>query len=534
MTQPERLDTVPRIFGAKLAAEADRPFLKYGGTWLTLTELAARTDRVAAGLAALGVLKGQRVAAILPSRQETLETFLACARYGFVHVGVNPFLRDDFLARPLRDSGARVLVTDAEGLVTVAPLLEQTAIEAIVLVGPPPASPAARSFVPYDQLGIGKTAPHVEIDANDLVSIVYTSGTTGLSKGCMLSHGYFSLVMQPYRQLGWIAADDRVITAFGFNHLSGPLSLIVALQTQRVSVCFEPQFSASRFMQRMREESATVIFGVGAMGNAILAQPETSEDREYRHRLAIWIPMAEPAQLEWERRFVSTVVGEGIGQTECTPMTLGRTHKRGSLGMPVNHLEVRVVDAEDREVPAGTVGELAVRSRVPNGMFSGYWNMPEATLTAWRNLWHHTGDLVRADDDGCLHFVDRNKDCIRRRGENISSFEIELAIASHPQIAQAAAIAIRPPEGGEDEVKLCVVPKPGATIDVAQWFEFAKTKLPYYAVPRYLEFRDSLPVTPATGRTQKQKLREEGLTPATVDLFALGLRVERHERRLRA
>jgi crotonobetaine/carnitine-CoA ligase len=191
---------------------------------------------------------------------------------------------------------------------------------------------------------------------------------------------------------------------------------------------------------------------------------------------------------------------------------------------------VKLVVEEDVEVPPGTVGEIVLRPRDPNATYSGYWNKPDATVAAWSNLWHHTGDLARADEDGYLTFVDRKKDSLRRRGENVSSFELETAIAGHPKVARAAVCAVPSPLG-EDDIKACIVASPGPPPTAEELFEFFRDHLPYFAVPRFVELRESLPVTAATDRVQKHVLRAEGVTAGTWDLDGMGLTVPRTARR---
>jgi crotonobetaine/carnitine-CoA ligase len=209
---------------------------------------------------------------------------------------------------------------------------------------------------------------------------------------------------------------------------------------------------------------------------------------------------------------------------------VGGPRKRGTLGRPSPHLEVKLVDDEDVEVPPGTVGEIVLRPRDPNATYSGYWNKPEATVAAWSNLWHHTGDSARADADGFYTFVDRKKDCLRRRGENVSSFELEAAIATHPDITAVAVCGVPSPLG-EDDIKACIVWTPPSPPTPDELFTFFKDSLPYFAIPRFVELRASLPVTAATGRVTKHVLRAEGITPSTWDLEELGFSVARADRR---
>jgi crotonobetaine/carnitine-CoA ligase len=201
----------------------------------------------------------------------------------------------------------------------------------------------------------------------------------------------------------------------------------------------------------------------------------------------------------------------------------------GALGTPTDHVEVALVDADDHPVSVGEVGEIGVRPRHPDAMYAGYWGNPEATVKTWRNLWHHTGDLARSDADGNLSFVDRKKDAIRRRGENVSSVEVEVALRGHPSVASVAVYAVPSPLG-EDDIMAAVVLAPGSELDPGEVFRFCQANLPYFAIPRYLDVRPSLPLN-ALGRVMKHALRDEGVTATTWDFEALGLAVPREERR---
>jgi crotonobetaine/carnitine-CoA ligase len=240
--------------------------------------------------------------------------------------------------------------------------------------------------------------------------------------------------------------------------------------------------------------------------------------------------MPPDRQVEFEERFGVPVAAESYGQTECIVIGIGdlrEARRRGSAGRPARHLEVAIVDDDDNPLPAGQAGEIVVRPHKSNMMFKGYWNQPEATLETWRNLWHHTGDIGRQTEDGTLWIVDRKKDALRRRGENVSSIELEAAIRQHPEILDVAVHAV-PSTLGDDEIKACIVA--GSELEPKELFHFFKSRLPYFAVPRYVEILEALPVN-AVGRVRKQTLRERGVTTETWDFEALGMTVSRHERR---
>lgn len=511
----------------------DQEFVRVGDSpWVTPAELDRRATAVARGLRKLNVAPGDRVATILPNRIEVLEIFFAVAKLGAVQVPLNYWLKGEFLRYQLADCGARVLIADQAGLAAAAPLLDRTDIGVLVAVDEDGASD--ERTVGWSTVVIDDDSPFEPFPstARTLHSILYTSGTTGMPKGCMLGNGYFVNSGRVYHTREWIAPGDRLFTAWPLFHAAGLLNALCPALMTNASVHYEKEFHASTYLARAREVGATTLMGVGFMGNAILAQPPTEKDSEYRFKLAVFPPMAEHKQLEFERRFGTPVLCEGYGQTEFLPITASKVsgpRKRSTSGQIPPTVEVRIVDDDGNEVPDGTAGEITVRAKVPDSMFQGYWNKSEATLEAWRGLWHHTGDRGYKDADGFLTFVDRKKDAIRRRGENVSSFELEIAIAEHPDVAAVAVTAVPSPVG-EDDIKASIVLKDGATFDPAAMFEFLKNNVPYYAIPRYIDIRGSLP-TNAMGRVMKQVLRDEKVPDGVVDFEQLGFVVPRDQRR---
>jgi crotonobetaine/carnitine-CoA ligase len=522
------MEVMHELLAFRARERPDAPFVRCEHDWLSYAELDRRSDRLAAGLASIGLHRGDRVAVILPNCDAYFELIFACGKLGLIQVPLNVYLKGEFLTHQLVDSGARALVADRDGLRAAGPLLEQTQIESIIAVGEDAEAPLQLSALRE----CTAQAPEVEVAPHDVSCIVYTSGTTGMPKGCMLSHAYLTTIPRAYAIAGWVVPGDRIYTAFPLFHTSGQGIVLTCALHLGGSAVFAPSFRASAFIEDAHAAEATMLFGIGAMGLAILAQPEQEHQRHYRFRLASWIPMRPDLQLEFERRFGTPVVTEGFGQTECAPATLnpiGGERRPATAGREVAHLEVRVFDENDRECAPGVVGEIVIRPREPGGMFSGYWRNPEATAEAWRNLWHHTGDYARADADGYITFVDRKKDSMRRRGENVSSIELEQAILRHPKVAAVAVHAVAS-DLSEDDIKACIVPVPGEAPTPEELHAFFSDSLPYYAIPRYVELCEALPVN-ALGRVMKHVLRAEPLTPRTWDLDAMNLVVAKHDRR---
>jgi len=529
-----KLEVVADALRARRELDADAPLIKVGGGWVSSRVLDEESDRLAVGLASLGTAKGDRVAWMLPNRPEVPELLFAIAKLGVIQVPLNPYLKGEFLAYQLNDCGATVLVTDAAGLRSAAPRLAETGINHVVLVGEADEGADVVQYLEFSELKVQSSELQpVQVIPSDTYSILYTSGTTGLPKGCMIPHGYyigagraFSALMKP---------GDRVFTSFPLFHNGGQVAQLMGTVVNNAAICFETEFSATMFMERAFEERATLVTGVGAIAIAVLARPVAEGEKDNDLRLAGFAPLSIEKQVEFGRRFNVPVFSSGYGQTECNPITLEPNppdDKRQTMGRPLPHLDVRIVNDFDDEVPLGTIGELIVRPRDPgtSTIFSGYWGNAEATMTVSRNLWHHTGDYATMDEDGFVTFVDRKKDALRRRGENVSSFELEAAIVAHPSVAEVAVCAA-PSALGEDEIKACIVPVAGAEILPDELFDFFKLNVPYFAIPRYVQIRESLPTTAATHRVQKHLLRDEGITDDCWDFEALDLRVDKAERR---
>lgn len=511
----------------------DHVLWRCGDDTATYAEADERSDRVAAGIASIGVKKGDRIAILAPNRPEVLELYFACAKLGAVQVPLNAFLKGEFLRYQLADCGASVLVTDEQGYEAAAPLLsELPALKHVVALDGRPKSPTSVHLVPYAGLAASGPAPPEDVEEGDLMSIVYTSGTTGLPKGCMLPHAYYCRVARLMCEAWEIREGDVIMTALPLFHGAARMMMVAAALWSGQTVVVEREFRPASFLERISEVGATIVGGVGAMGVALLSLPPSPYDRSHHLRLAMWIPFSVEQQLAFEERFAVSVTAELYGQTECVPITFSAPRgdrNRASAGKPAPDLEVLLVDDEDRPVQIGEVGEIVVRPREPYAIFSGYWQKPEETLRSYRNLWYHTGDYGRADARGFITFVDRKKDAIRRRGENVSSVELELAIARHPKIAEAAVHAV-PSQLTEDDIKACVVLKPDESVSPDELFVFFQEHIPYYAIPRYVEILPQLPKN-AVGRVMKYVLRERGVTPSTWDLDAMGFKIPRSQRR---
>ncbi len=526
--------SVPSMLRERARAHPDRPFLWCGDDRLTYAQSDQRTDAVAAGLHESGVRPGDRVAVISSNRTEMLELFFALAKLGAVHVPLNVFLKGDFLHYQLADSETSTLIGDAPGLASAGAVLgDLPNLKRVVALDADADAPNGIDTIAYKRVRESRAPlPQPSIEPSTLMAIMYTSGTTGMPKGCMLPHGWYLTTPRSSKQMMRYAEGDILCTALPLFHAWAQGMVMGALYNGLEAV-IDPFFSPAAVVDRWRETGATVYAGVGMMGMAMLSMPESDGDGDHNLRCTLMLPFGPDDQERFEKRYGTTMLSQMYGQTECGAISfnsLGEDRVPGTIGRPSAIYDVRLVDDDDNDVPTGEQGEIVVRPREPFSMYLGYWRKPAETTEVWRNLWHHTGDLARADANGVLTFVDRKKDALRRRGENVSSVQLETAITKHPMIAEAAVHGVPSPLT-EDDIKACLVlASPDAEPSPEELFAFFKENLPYFALPRYVEIVPELPRN-ATLRVMKHLLRERGVTEGTWDFEKMGLSVARGERR---
>jgi crotonobetaine/carnitine-CoA ligase len=506
----------------------DRPFCYVAGTGFTFAEMDRRSDALAAGLAAHGVQKGDRVALLMPNRIEFVEAYFALAKLGAIQVPLNAFLKGDFLRHQLADSRSSVLITDAPGCGAVQPLLaELPELRLMASVD------SQGDALPFEQLfAMDGAPPNVEVNADNPMAILYTSGTTGYPKGCVLPHGFYVRVGETATHALGLTQADSLFTALPMFHLSGGVFMIVPALLNGIPAHFEAAFSARSFLANATLAGATVALGVGAMCHALLATPPSPADTQHTLRTMMVAPLGPVDQQRFEERFGIDPWTEVYGQTECMPVTLNPASSdrdRTGCGKAAPDLEVQLLDENLEPVPEGEVGEICVRPRRRYAMFDGYWDNPGATVKSFAGLWYHTGDSARRLASGQFAFVDRKADVLRRKGENVSSLELEAAIKSLPKVVDAAVVAV-PSESTEDDIKACVVLHPGETITPDELFEQFRVALPYFAVPRYVELLERLPVN-AMNRVVKHQLENRPNDASVWDFDRLGLTISAHQRR---
>jgi len=528
-----RQRTLGRVLRRQAEAIPDAPHLLSGDARFSYGQVNERANAYAAGFRALGVRRGDTVAFFMRSCVEFVFATHAVMKLGAIWVPTNVDYKGEWLRATLADSRARVLVADAALLPRIAELGRGLPVEHVVVRGAADAPDLAAertrlaAFEGLDPKEPDDT-PH---RYSDTAAVLWTSGTTGRSKGVMQSHnawlrGAVSGALTSHTRDG----DVMYCCLPMYNSAAWVAGVYRALVTG-LPVGIDPGFSASSFWDRCRHYGATQIFTLGAMHMFLWQAPERPDDSDNPVRHATMVPVPEPLIDPIKRRFGLATLDQGYGQSEVMGLLHrvddGTRWKPNALGRPLPGLAFALLDDDDREVGPGEVGEFCVRPTEPYVIYSGYFNDPEATLAAQRNLWHHTGDLGRRDADGDYFFVDRKADFIRYKARNVSSFEVEAAVNAHPAVAQSAAHGIPSAElESEAELKIAVVLKPGHSLTPEALATFINDNAPYFFVPRYIEFLEALPHTP-TGRVQKFKLRERGVTAGTWDARRAGFAVRR-------
>jgi crotonobetaine/carnitine-CoA ligase len=516
-----RLDT---LLPLQAAAQGDATWLVSADDRLSFEGGHALVERYAAGFHCQGVGRGDVVAVFLDSGIDYVLVVLALIRVGAVHVPVNTAFRGSFLGRLLEHAEPRCVVVDEPYVEQLVAAMPDGLKPLLVVRGDTNAADGPFTVTGLEALAAtGTAAPSVDTSHDDVAAISYTSGTTGRSKGVVQTHHYWLTATEAMSSGRDIREGDVFYSCTPMFHAGAWLLNIYPSLVYGLPLGIDPWFSVTEFWPSVRRYGATQLFTLGAMHMWLWGQPREADDSANPARIWTAVPLPSDLVEPFNERFGLDGVFSAYGQTEIMPAAIAdvrRSWKPGSAGIAQPHVELRVVDDLDREVPAGEVGELVCRPKTPDSMFSGYFKMPGETLRAFRNLWYHTGDLARIDADGELFFVDRKADYLRRRGENISSLEVEEVIRGHADVADVAVFGV-PAQESEDEIKASVVTVEGATLDPLALAGFCVENLPYFAVPRYIEVIEALPRTP-TGRVQKYLLRDTGVTEQTWDAVAEG------------
>lgn len=481
-------------------------FLFEDGLVVSRSDLQQRVEAFAGYLSTrLGV--GDRLAVMLGNRTEWMITWFAAVGCRATVVSMNPAAQEHDAGHVLRDSGARIVVTDAEH----APLFDRlregcpSVEQVLVTTGAEPDGLAAYAGEPISLESLA-----AQVDRADVANVYYTSGTTGAPKGCMVDHDYWLRFVDLFQRLYGMGPDDRLICCLQFFYNDPPWHTLLSL-TAGTPLVVMRRFSVSRFWDVVRDNDVSIVFGIASTANLLLKAPPDPRDRAHKVRFVVHvgIPADLHAQLV-DRWGVPWVEGYGLTETGLVvSMPLDKAEEMvgsGSIGVPAPEVEAVIADADDLPLPAGKVGELLLRAP---GLMTGYLNRPEATAETMRGGWLHTGDLARADDAGYLYFQGRAKDIVRRAGENIAAAEVEQVLRGHEAVLEAAVIPAADDLRGEEvhAVVVLVDGKSAAETSASELAEFCAERLAKYKVPRYFSFRNGdFPRTPSM-RVKKDEIR---------------------------
>lgn len=516
----------------KAAHNGDKVALEIDGRAKSYRAIDDDSRRLAAGLRSLGIEADEHVSLMMANSLENVDAWFAMCRAGIVEVPINHANRGYLLHYIIDQSDSVAVVVDegfanrieqiAADLPKVRHLIVNRSSQGALEVSVPD------HIVVHDLASVYSDADFEppELEPADTSVILYTSGTTGPSKGVLLSH---EANLNLARHCVWLmsyTSDDVLYTVFPLFHINAKYTSVMAAMEADATLIMDTRFSASTFWETVRDRGITAFNYQGALLLMLWKQPERPEDAANPVRIAFGAPCPVDIWRPFEERFGMELV-EVYGMTEIAIATENRRGetKVGTAGRESANFHVRILDEADRVCAPGVPGEICVRPKKPNVLFQAYYGQEEYTVEAFRNLWYHTGDRGVMDEEGYVTFIDRMKDCIRRRGENISSFEVEKVVDTHDAVLESAAYGVSS-ELSEEEVMVAVVLQPKAELTPEQLLDHCQPRMAHFAVPRYVRLVPELPKTPSQ-RIQKYKLRDEGVTEDTWDRAAAGYEVKR-------
>ncbi|TGN65054.1 hypothetical protein EXE59_14580 [Nocardioides eburneiflavus] len=516
------VEVVATLLGELKAAAKDSPdrtFAQVDDTEFSYRESFDLVTGAARGLSSLGIAPGDRVLLLLPNIPEALWSWLAVGAAGAIDVPVSEDAMGASLARTVAVALPRAVITtsallgrlnDAGALGEVA-----TSIKHVILVDPDATVDATTPYAKFGDLihVDDAAAPLPSVRGSDMATVMFSSGSTGAPKGVMIAHEYYATMAGDYDPFYKLSGSKTVYCPQPLCHIDARIHVINVL-ARRGTIVIPRRFSATRFWTDVEAANAEMFSFIGAMLPILMKQPAGPRPATRRVGIGSSIPTAMHADFEF--RFNTELI-EGYGMTEF-PAILNQSLGEGgpgNVGRPLAGAEVRIIDSSGMPLPQGSVGELVVRPTRRGAHMQGYWRNPEATVQAWQGLWFHTGDLLQELEDGSFRYIGRLKDSIRRRGENISAWEVERTALAHPGVLDAAAIGVPSPLGEED-VALVVIPRPDTNLDPAELRTQMSKDLPRFALPRFIDVVADLPKTPSH-RVAKAELRARGLSVSVYD-----------------
>lgn len=519
---------VGKILREAAEKRGNSPYFWFEDRQITYGEVYEKALRVAKGLSKMGVQKGSHVAILMENCPEFIYAWFGLALLGAVEAPLNPFHKGSILEYLINYSDAQVLIISS-GFVDEIRAIEDKigTVRKVFIEGPWDRRTfnriEAESF--SGLLEFPPDPPEVEVNYNDIMALMFTSGTTGPSKGVLITHNQGFFVASQYVSLLGATDKDVGYCYIPLFHEAPQFGLVLGAMLYQGAFLLSRGFSPADFWSDIGKYNCTLTGMFEVVIKILLMAPKSPADRKNPLRICATAHVSKESQLAFEKRFALKLANTyGLTEGDCTVAASYKDIRPGSFGRPRGYFEVKLFDAMDKEVPRGKTGELALRPRQPHTIFEGYYKMPEKTLEAFRNLWWHTGDLAYQDRDGYYYFVGREKDMIRRGDENISALEVEKVVESHPGVKECAAVAAFSEVWGE-EVKVSIVCREGFRIDPAEIIAYCDERMAYFMVPRYIDFRETIPRTGASGRPVKEELK--GITPATWDRIEAGVKTSR-------
>ncbi len=519
-----------RALAMQAAQQPDATYIMFGATHYSFADANRKVNELAAGLSALGLGRGDRVAFYMTSAPEVIFLALASNKLGAVWTPINSDYKGTWLSETINRSRPKVVVTDADHAARLADVRDDLDAVEFVVLGDVAALPGATDFDSLYRVG----APEPDMSGQsygDTSAILWTSGTTGRSKGVMQSHNVWFNAVASGDALFGTRPGDVIYTVLPMYNSAAWVTSILRSLIVGIPLAIDSAFSVKNFWDRVDYYGATQSFTLGAMHMFLWNAPEKPDDAAHSLRKLMAVPMPADVAAPFSERFDLELLPQGLGQSEAMQLVIVRPDEAslppGSCGKPSAVLDARLVNDQGDDVAVGEPGELWVRPKRPFVIFNGYFDDPAATAAAYEGEWYKTGDMLKRNADGYYFFSDRKKDAVRLKGRNISTFEVEMAARRHPAIADCAAFGV-PSDilDSETELKLNVILKPDARLAPEELAQFINANAPYFFVPRYIELVDSLPYTP-TNKVQKFKLREAGLGPNTWDANKAGFKVQR-------
>lgn len=524
---PTRDDCVLRyLLDQRAAAMPEKTFVIFeDGTEWSYAGLRDKVRVTAAALEALGVKQGDHVLVWLPNGLDCLKVWFAINYIGAVYVPLNTAYRGKVLEHVVRLSDASVGIVHGD-LVERLAEIDRSALQKIVVLHDKGHVIAGAELVEgrlLDACDRVVSEPATPIEPWHTQCIIYTSGTTGPSKGVLSSYLH---LLSSGDGFPLATGNDRHMITLPLFHAGGTIPIYLML-SKGGSIALLRGFDTANFWSTVQLTQTTTVILLGVMGGFLMKLPTPPQEQYASLKWVTALPFDEDAVNFGKRFSVTTITTFNMTEVSCPLVSEINPTLIASCGRPRAGVDARLVDENDCEVGVGEIGELIVRTDRPWAMNHGYHRSPEATAKAWRNGWFHTGDAFRRDADGNYFFVDRMKDAIRRRGENISSFEVEAEVCAHPAVREAAAVAVKS-DVSEDEVLVAISTSPGQSIDPAELIEFLRPRMAHFMVPRFIRIVSDLPKTP-TQKVQKHILRDEGVTVDTWDREKAGIRIKREK-----